>query len=266
MDVTSGRATLVSDEGGSGEPAVLLLHAGVADRRSWRHLTPLLPARWVSFDARGFGESTHEPQHGWSAVDDALAVLDAHGLDRAVLVGSSLGGRTALDLALAHPDRVSGLVLIGPAVSGAPPADLEPAVEPLADALDAADEADDLSEVNRLEAHLWLDGPLQPEGRVGGEARELFLAMNGVALAAVDSGEQRDDGAAWDRLSEIAVATLVLVGEHDLLHMRDRAEHVADAISDSRFELLAGVTHLPHLEADQRTLDAVAGFVRQVSA
>jgi pimeloyl-ACP methyl ester carboxylesterase len=265
MHVTSGRASLVSDKGGSGEPAALLLHAGVADRRSWRHLTPLLPGRWVSFDARGFGESTHESENGWSPVDDAVAVMDAHGLSRAVLVGSSLGGRTALDLALTHPDRVSGLVLIGPAVSGAPPADLEPAVEPLADALDGAEEAEDLSEVNRLEAHLWLDGPLQPEGRVGGDARELFLAMNGVALAAADPGEQRDDGAAWDRVSEITVPTLVMVGEHDLRHMRERAEHVAVGIPDSRFELLAGVAHLPHLEGDQRTLDAVVAFVRQVS-
>src|SRR4029453_13662207 len=88
------------------------------------------------------------------------------------------------DLALARPDRVAALVLVAPAVRGAPEADeatFEPALEVLSAALDAADEAGDLDQVNRLEAHIWLDGPDAPEGRGGGLARAPFPRHNRVA-------------------------------------------------------------------------------------
>lgn len=261
MDVTSGRATLVCSDGGSGDPATLLLHAGVTDRRSWQHLTPLLPGRWVSFDARGFGETTYQPEDGWSPVDDAVAVLDAYGIERAVVVAASLGGRTALDLALAHPDRVEAVALIGPAVSGAPRPEVEAEIRPLVDAADRAEEAGEVDELNRCEAHLFLDGPLQPEGRVGGPTRDLFLQMNRIALAAPDPGEQREDAGAWERVDEIAVPTLVLIGEHDLGFLRRRAEHVAAGVRDGRLVELSGVAHLPHLEGDRPTLEAIAAFV-----
>lgn len=74
---------------------------------------------------RGFGETTYEREDGWSPVTDALAVLDAAGFEQPVVIACSMGGQTAIDLALAHPDRVAGLVLIGAAVRGAPYPDIE---------------------------------------------------------------------------------------------------------------------------------------------
>lgn len=263
MMTPHGSARLATEIAGSGPPDVLLLHAGVTDQRSWRPLVDRLAddARCVSFDRRGYGRTEYEPEDGWSPVGDAVAVLDVAGVDRAVVVGASMGGGTAIDLALAHPERVSALVLIGSAVSGAPaPTDLDDEVRTLDQAGDAAVERNDLDELNRIEATLWLDGPARP-GRVTGAARELFLEMNGRALAAVEPGEPADPEPAWDRLGDIAVPTLVLVGEHDLRHVRENARRVVDQLPAARLVELPGVAHLPHLEGDAQTMAEITRFV-----
>jgi pimeloyl-ACP methyl ester carboxylesterase len=187
-------------------------------------------------------------------------VLDAYDAAQAVVVACSMGGRTALDLALTHPERVSRLVLIGTAVSGAPDIDLEPGLEDLEARYDAAYEAKDLDALNRLEAEIWLDGPFHP-GRVQGSARDLFLDMNRFALEAPEPGDTRDDVDAWTSCGEVAVPTLVLIGEHDLAHTHRNAAHLAETIPGGRLVDLPGVAHLPHLEGDERTLAEIVGFV-----
>jgi pimeloyl-ACP methyl ester carboxylesterase len=133
----------------------------------------------VRYDARGYGETTYQPEAGWAPVEDAVAVLDAAEVESAVVVAGSMGGAVALDLALAHPHRVRALVLIGSAVRGAPYPELtDPGTADLVARAEAVEEAEDWDELNRLEAWLWLDGPTADDGRVGGSARELFLEMH----------------------------------------------------------------------------------------
>src|ERR1700694_5498714 len=123
MFATSGRARLAYECAGvEGGANALLIHAGVNDRRSWQHVIERLSPRHrcVAFDTRGFGETVYEREDGWSPVTDALAVLDAAGFEQPIVIACSMGGQTSIDLALAHPDRVAGLVLIGAAVRGAP--------------------------------------------------------------------------------------------------------------------------------------------------
>ncbi len=265
MFVTSGRARLAYERTGvEGGAEVLLIHAGVNDRRSWRHVVERLGTRHrcAAFDMRGFGETTYEREDGWSPVADALAVLDAAGFERPVVVACSIGGQTAIDLALAHPDRVAGLVLIGAAVRGAPYPDIEegPTAE-LNARLEAADAAGDVDEVGRLDAWMWLDGPSAAEGRVGGAARELFLEMNGRALRAEDPGEQAEISPAWPRLGEITAPTLVLIGRLDVEDVQAIDEQAAAIIPGARLRFLDGVAHVPHLEGDTATLDEIAAFV-----
>ena len=266
MFATSGRARLAYDDtGGEGGAEVLLIHAGVNDRRSWRHVVQRLspPHRCVAYDMRGFGESSeYEREDGWSPVADAVAVLDAAGLGRPLVVACSMGGQTAIDLALAHPERVAGLLLIGTAVRGAPyPEPTEGPTHDLDVRIEAAEEAGDLDEVGRLEAWMWLDGPDAPEGRVSGPARDLFLAMNGIALRAEDPGEEAQTPDAWPRLGEIAVPTTLLVGRLDNEEIRTVDELAAGLIPGAEFRWLDGVAHVPHLENDPATLDAIAAFV-----
>jgi pimeloyl-ACP methyl ester carboxylesterase len=261
MEITSGSAVLAAESTGSG-PDVLLVHAGVTDQRSWRHVVDALPGhRCLTYDARGYGRTTYEPEDGWSPVDDAVAVLDAYDVERAVVVACSMGGRTALDLALTRPGRVRGLVLIGTAITGAPDLEhLEPGLEDVEERYDAAYEAKDLDELNRLEAEIWLDGPFHP-GRVVGPARDLFLEMNRIALEAPEPGDPRKDVDAWVSCGDVAVPTLVLIGEHDLAHTHANAAHLAEHIPGARLVDLPGVAHLPHLENDERTITEIAAFV-----
>lgn len=256
---------MAAESFGSGTPDVLLVHAGVTDQRSWHHVVDALPGvRCLTYDARGYGRTTYAPENGWSQVDDAVAVLDAYDVTSAVVVACSMGGRTAIDLALTHPERVRALVLIGPAVSGAPEPEYEPEVLALDEAWEAAEERGDQAAVNGFEARVWLDGPTAPEGRVTGEARELFLEMNGRALEAADPGDGREDAAAWDRLGEIAVPVLVMVGEYDLRYIKENCAHLARSVAGARLVELPGVAHVPHLEGDPATLREIAAFVRAV--
>jgi pimeloyl-ACP methyl ester carboxylesterase len=262
---TSGRARLAYEIAGvDGGADVLLIHAGVNDRRSWQHVVERLGPhhRCVTYDMRGFGETTYEREDGWSPVMDAVAVLGAAGVERAVVVACSMGGQAAIDLALAHPDRVAGLVLIGTAVRGAPYPDLaEGPTAELNARIEAADDAGDIDEVGRLEAWMWLDGPGSEEGRVGGNVRELFLDMNGRALRAKDPGEEGETPSAWPRLGEIAVPTLVMIGRLDADDIQTIDEQAAAMIPGARLMLLDGVAHVPHLEGDPATLDAIIDFV-----
>jgi pimeloyl-ACP methyl ester carboxylesterase len=119
---------------------VLLLHGFGANTRSWGATLPWIgdaPDRpgdlALAYDRPGFG-LTERPLDGWARdanpyapaaqVATAVALLDAAGVERAVLVGHSAGGAIALQVALEHPDRVAGLILVAPAVyrgGGAPP-------------------------------------------------------------------------------------------------------------------------------------------------
>jgi pimeloyl-ACP methyl ester carboxylesterase len=262
---SSGRARLAYEvTGAAGGRDVLLIHAGVTDRRSWTQVVRRVGAghRCVAYDMRGFGETVYESEDGWSPDRDALAVLDAVGIERGVFVAGSMGGQAAIDLALAHPERVEGLALIGTAIRGAPYPELDrgPTAE-LNQLIQAAAEAGDLDEVNRLEAWMWLDGPDAPEGRVGGEARDLFREMNGRALRAPDPGRHAEVPPAWSRLGEIGAPTLILVGRLDAEDVRVVDEQAAELIPNARLVFLDDVAHLPQLEGDPATLDEIASFV-----
>jgi pimeloyl-ACP methyl ester carboxylesterase len=221
----------------------------------------IAPLRAISYDRRGFGETVCTKER-YSRVVDLISVLDACDIQEAVLVGNSQGGRVAIDAALSHPDRVRALVLIGTAVSGAPDvASFPVATQQLIDRLDAAESAGDLNTLNRLEAHLWLDGPTALEGRVGGTARALFLDMNSRALHADDPGEVSDDIDAWNLLPTLTVPVLIQIGDLDLLHLQDRSKAMATTIVDAELAVFDGCAHMPALEDAPRCARLIADFI-----
>jgi pimeloyl-ACP methyl ester carboxylesterase len=258
---------VVTERWGSDGPAVVLLHAGVCDRRSWYGTAERLAGwgRVVAYDRRGHGESPVD-RGPFRHVDDLLAVLErVAGDEPAWLVGSSMGGQVAVDAALLRPDAVGGLVLLAPAVSGAPEPDgLDPDTQRLSDLLDAAYEAPDLAEVDRLMTWLWLDGPAGPEGRVRGAARELALAMNEVVLrhdAPETAGESGVD--AWRRLEELTVPVTVAWGDLDVPFLVERCEQLVARVPGARRRVLAGNAHLPYLEDPARVAELVRSALPQ---
>lgn len=266
VDVGSARlagSEWSSDRTSSG--VIVALHAGVADRRAWTGCAPGWASdgwRVVAYDRRGFGDST------WRAephdhVADLVAVVDERHIDRAVLVGNSMGGGLAIDFALAHPGRVQALVLVGSAVTGESPVEDvgTEAEQALDSAIGAAEDAGDLDEVNRLECHYWLDGPEQAEGRVGGEVRQRFLSMNRRALTAPDVGERRSPPDAWPRLEKIAVPTLVVAGVLDERMILAFADRLTRDIPGAHLVQLPDSAHLPSLDDTQRFTSVVADFL-----
>jgi pimeloyl-ACP methyl ester carboxylesterase len=247
----------------SGPAPLVFLHAGVADGRMWQGQWDAFgPGRsLLRYDRRGFGASRTLAPTPHSRVADLWAVMDAAGLQRAVLVGCSQGGRLAIDAALARPERVQGLVLVAPAVGGAPPFEVDEPTKSLDEAADAAIAAGELQRANELQAHLWLDGPAGPVGRVGGAARATFFAMNHLALHAVDPGPVLRAPPAWPRLGEIAAPTLVLCGDLDLPLMLTLCGQLAQRIPGARYQVLPGLAHLPSLEAPQAFNAALKGFL-----
>jgi pimeloyl-ACP methyl ester carboxylesterase len=267
--IESGAAQLAAEVVGAADApdAVVFLHAGVADRRMWRdQLGALATAsagyRGVAYDRRGFGDSLHADDR-YTQVGDLLHIVDAATSGApVVLVGCSQGGRIALDAALAHPDRVRALVLVAPAISGAPESDdYPPAIRDWIARVEAAEAVADIDAINALEAHAWLDGPLAPEGRVGGAARELFLAMNEIALRAEVRGEAIPPPPAWNRVGEIRVPTLVVWGDLDFPDLVRRCEGLARRIPGAQALLLRNAAHLPNLEHPDAFNRALLAFL-----
>jgi pimeloyl-ACP methyl ester carboxylesterase len=114
VDVNNARLWVEDD--GTG-PALLFLHGGLGDARLWQPVAERLrdSFRCVRYDFRFFGRS-EGPDDEWSSLDDAVAVLDALGIERTAVVGLSMGGGVALRLGQEHPDRVTAIVHVAGAV------------------------------------------------------------------------------------------------------------------------------------------------------
>lgn len=265
MTVRSGNAMLAAEVRGDGD-ALVLLHAGVADRRMWDAVAETVARthRTVAYDRRGFGR-TRPHEETYSHTHDLLAVLDAADVGRATLVGCSQGGKIALDFALAHPERVAALVLVAPAVGGAPAVDeFPPQVEALLEELEAAEESEDVDRLNLLEARVWLDGVLGEDGRVQGGLRDLFLDMNGAALRAPQVGEETPPPPAWPRLGEIGVPTLLVWGDLDFPHAQERCQRMTELIPGARGTVMPATAHLPSLEDPAAFSTLVTEFLDEV--
>src|SRR5579884_1323146 len=198
-------ARLWFEEAGDGPP-VVLVHGGLGDSRLWdRQFAPFAEEfRTIRYDHRFFGRS-ERPGGPYLLVDDLLGLLDALRLERTALVGLSLGGRVAIDAALAAPERVWALV---PVCSGLTGMDADP-YTPRQDAeLEAALDAGDLDRAADIELAVW--------ARLGATDELRALLLDNVAGPPADATPSRRPEPAAPRLGELRVPTLVVTGEQDV--------------------------------------------------
>ena len=261
MDVTLNGARIHYERSGTGFP-VLFIHACIADSRMWepqarafaRHFDMVRP------DLRGFGD-TALPPAPYSGIADLLALLDHLHIDRAHVVGCSMGGTLALDLALEHPQRVERLVLIAAGVSGS---NLGAADAALFTEVEEADKAGDMDAVNRAEVRLWVDGPRRREGSAPATVRALVLDMNGRSLHTdwASAESQPIDRPAIGRLNEIAAPTLVIAGDQDLPHCLANADLITSKVPGARKVIIKDAAHLPSLERPEEFNRILLDFLR----
>jgi pimeloyl-ACP methyl ester carboxylesterase len=200
-------ARLWYDEAGSG-PAVLLLHGGLGDSGLWEPVVPFLAERFrtIRTDLRFFGKSTG-PAAPWSWHDDVTALLDELGVERAALVGLSLGGRIALEIALDSPVRLWALGLVAPGLSGH---DGAAYTEEQGTRLESALAAGDIEAAIAIDLEPW--APLGVDDLI----RRLWHATPD-ANPLPDGVEPLPPpgGAAKPRLTELALSTLVVTAARD---------------------------------------------------
>jgi pimeloyl-ACP methyl ester carboxylesterase len=261
-EIASGDARLVCDEAGVGSP-VVLVHAGIADVRMWDPLMPALTEehRVIRYDLRGYGRSPL-PHGDFSHVDDLAAVVTALTAEPVHLVGASLGGRVALDLALARPELVRSLSLLGSVVSGY---DAEAADPPGWQEVEAAERTGDLDALADAEARMWLadpDGTRLPAGVL-----DLVREMNRIALENEHSGAGTAlpaDPPAVERLAELDVPVLVVVGTLDLTDIRMAADLLVERVPGAVRAEIPDVAHLPALERPQEVAAVLGPFLARV--
>ncbi|MGZ4631132.1 MAG: alpha/beta fold hydrolase [Actinomycetes bacterium] len=239
--------------GPRGDLPVVLVHAGVADRRMWDVLWPELTAERdvVRLDLRGFGESDVRPSGALSPVDDVVDTLTELGIERCHLVGASYGAGVAVEVALTRPQLVASLLLSAP--GGALIAEVTPDLRAFFDAERAALSRGDLD--GAVEANLvwWVDGgPRRTPAQVDPAVRDQVGRMQRRAFEVTadwdDVEEKELDPPALDRLADVRVPTLVLLGSLDLDAIHDAARRVTEGVLGARLVGWSDVAHLPSLE------------------
>ncbi len=244
------------DSGGDGQ-AVLFSHGFLMDHTMFdEQIDALVPDyRCIRWDERGFGDTPAPgPFSYWDSANDAIGVLDACGVDQAVLVGMSQGGFLSLRAALAHPDRVKAVVLI-----------------------DSAADIDDAETIEGYHGMMAAFSSEDDEVRAGVAQGVAGLILGDEDLAATwvpkwlardrdglnEAGQTllgRDDVS--DRMGEIACPVLIVHGGADQAITLDRAQAVADAVQDCRGVVVVdGAAHAPNMTNPGVVNDALCDFL-----
>jgi 3-oxoadipate enol-lactonase len=247
--------TLAYDDHGQGLP-VVFLHAFPFNRRMWQSQAAALADRFriITVDLRGHGESDAPLWHYTldSYADDVAALLDHLAIQRAVLVGLSMGGYLSFAFHRKYPGRVSGLVL--------------------ADTRAEADKPQAAAWRFALAQRAYRDGAkavfadmgpklLSPSAYTGNPA--LVRQVEELILSAPVSGIACDLMAMAERphLAQIACPTLVLVGAEDQLTSPEENRRIAEGITGATFEILAGAGHMSNLERPEAFNRALGEFL-----
>jgi 3-oxoadipate enol-lactonase len=257
----AGGLHVAYDDAGSGTP-VLFLHGFPHNRGLWAPQTSALVgrARCIAPDLRGFGDTDAVPPYSMDQyADDAAALLDALGVDRAVVAGLSMGGYVAFAFWRRHAARVRALVLAdtraGPDSDEARGRRRE--LIALAQSAGAA-----------AVAETQIDGMVgkttraqRPEVRQAVHAMLSAAPVEGI-VGALEAMLARPDST--PTLKTISVPTLVIVGDEDVLTPVKEARAMHEAVAGSRLEVLAGAGHLSNFERPAAFNHAMHDFLTTV--
>jgi pimeloyl-ACP methyl ester carboxylesterase len=246
-------------------PAVLLVHAGIADSRMWEPLAGRLVAaghRTIAPDLQGFGRTPLTPGVVSNAAD-LVALLDELDVERAAVVGASFGGRVTLELALRAPERVTALALLG---AGLDAFEWSDELDTFDADETAALERGDVEDAVRANVRMWVtrgDRDADPAvvALVAAMQRDAFAAQIGV-----DAELEALDPPVAERLGEIAAPALVAVGADDVEDFHRIAERLAAELPAARpVVTIAGAAHLPALERPDAVAELLVGFLADVA-
>ena len=251
---------------GNGTPFVMI-HAGVADRRQWNNEFAFFAQgyRVVRYDMRGYGKS--EPVDGeFSHMSDLVSVLNTLEFQEPlVMMGCSMGGGLAMDFALRHPSRVKALIMVGSGPSGL---ELDvPTPTKFAEA-EKAYQAGDLDLVAEIETQIWFDGTDRTPEQVNQAMRKLAFEMNRKALdhEAKELGKRlpNTETPAFDRLIDLDIPVLVIVGAHDTPYILAAADYMIEKLPSARKVTIEDAAHLPNMDHPEEFQKTVKNFLESL--
>jgi len=262
IDVDGGK--LYYEMAGTGTTLVLT-HAGFVDSGMWDGDWEAFTHsyRVIRYDMLGYGKSS--PAQGpVCRRDDLVHLLHELGVERAVLLGCSMGGEVTLDLALEHPQIAAGLVLVSSTPSGfqpqgAPPANLLEMI--------AAAQKGDLERASALQIRIWVDGPFRQPEQVDARVRQQAAAMNHISV--VNDTWARADlqplrplvPPAIERLDQVRVPTLIIDGALDDPEILRAGELMHKQIPGAKKIILPESAHVPNMEKPAEFDRAVLSFL-----
>jgi pimeloyl-ACP methyl ester carboxylesterase len=239
--VNLGDGKLYYEMKGKGETLVLC-HAGFVDSRMWDGQLEDFSQHYrvLRFDMRGFGKS--DPARSpVSRRQDLYNLLHELGIEKAHVLGCSMGGEIAIDFTLEHPEMVSSLIIVsgipgGFEMQGEPPSQVIEMLQSL--------EQGNLERVSELQIQLWVDGIYRQPEQVDPRVRKMAAEMN---------------------LAEIKVPVLVLAGSLDHPEVLRAADVLAKEIKNAKKVILKDSAHVPNMEKPAEFNQIVLDFLRESS-
>jgi 3-oxoadipate enol-lactonase len=249
--VTVGADRLWAQDSAGPGPTVVLLHSGVGDSRQWDPVWPTLTSscRVIRYDVQAYGRSPAATQE-YTLHGDLQKILDYYQIERAHLAGCSMGGGTAVELALADPGRVQSLTLLCPGLPGYPWPE-EPELEAEFEAAEATGDENDLV---RFYQRLW--------AAAGAEPAVLDQLRSAVRAGSNEEKFQQPGAPVFGRLHELRVPTVLMIGDRDRPVLITSNEQAARRIPGGRLIRMPGVDHLPTLRVPDLIAETILAQVR----
>ena len=256
--------------GGEGSDLVFV-HAGCADSRMWDEQFSIFvdDYRALRYDMRGYGKSSLGPT-SFSNRDDLYNLLEILDIQQAHFVACSMGSLAVTDFALEHPEKVKSLVLVSPILSGYQYQGLPP--QPVLEMIEAR-KAGKLEQAAELQAQIWADGPKRISDQSNREVHESVrqMSLDSLRLQAdlirqtTFLIEEPLNPPAIERLEQIKVPTLVIVGDLDDDSEVEIAEVLTTRIKGAMEVIIKEGAHLPNMEKPEEFNRVVLDFLNEIN-
>jgi len=245
---------LYHEQAGTGDPVLVLVHGNVASARWWEPVWSSLTARYtcIRVDLRGNGRSAC-PGEGYNVPQysrDVRALLQALGHERVVVVGHSMGGAVAMDLAVQAPELVQGMVLLNSApIDGlVTPEERKPLIEQM------------IRDRNLMKMALAAVMPTAATGAFFEQLVDDAMVAGPTVISNYTSISELDYRAA---LADTQVPTLILYGLLDGLISLDMMERTRDSIPNAELRIYEDIGHSPNVEAPDRLVADLITFLER---
>lgn len=259
---------------GQGEPVFLLLHGFASSLYSWHAVMEPLSqfGTVIAFDRTGFGLSERpltwqgqNPYRAETQVELAVGLLDHFGVQQAILVGNSAGGTVSMQVSLEHPERVSALILVDPAIynGGGAPQWMQPILAtPQMRHLGPLITRQILKRGPELIKLAWHNPALLPS-EILEFYQKPYLVENWDKALWEFTLASRPTGLS-ERLDQLTLPVLVITGDHDRIVPTKDSIRLAGELPNASLEVISNAGHVPHEEQPQVFMDIVSSFLSKL--